>query len=204
MMSCRRRGEPRAYAEPIVRAASPVTSIACTRVHGNFRGPGSLRGGFALLSLAVLSAGCAHVSARDRRLDAATQELAQYCDEDAEHDIVEALKAVQRADPLVEKIITGKSYWLRLTGAQVWFAAHKGITAQWLERTLRCHQAHRVLETITPAGDVDPFWLEDGWIDIQVQPASAAFIAQLRGRTLQEAKLINSRAQAFVESLVAQ
>jgi len=39
-----------------------------------------------------------------------------------------------------------------------------------------------------------------GWIDIQVQPAPAAFIALLRGRTRQEAELIHSRAQAFVAS----
>ena len=74
---------------------------------------------------------------------------------------------------------------------------------QWLERTLECHQARRVLENTTSAGDADPFWLEDGWVDIQVQPASAAFIAQLRGRTFQEAELIHSRAEAFVASLEA-
>ena len=180
-----------------------MTSIASSRVHDNFGGSGSLRASFALLSLATLLAGCTHVSARERRLDAATQDLARSCDEDAEHEIVEALKAVQRADPLVEKIITGKSYMIRLTGAQVWFAAHKGFTAQWLERTLECHQARRVLENATSAGDVDPFWLEDGWVDIQVQPASAAFIALLRGRTFHEAELINSRAQAFVTNLEA-
>ncbi len=163
----------------------------------------SLRGRFALLSLAGLLAGCAHVSARDRRLNTATQELAQYCDENAEHDIAEALDTVQRAEPLVERIITGKSYYLRVTGAQVWFAAQKGFTAPWLERTLECHQARRVLENTASAGDVDPFWLEDGWVDIQVHPASSAFIAQLRGRTFHQADVINSRAQSFVASLEA-
>jgi hypothetical protein len=166
-------------------------------------GSGSLRGSFAFLSLAALVAGCAHGSARDRRLITATQELAQYCGEDAEHDIVEALEAVQGVEPLVEKIRTGKSYFFRLTGAQVSFAAHKGFTAQWLERTLECHQARRVLENTGSTGNVDPFWLEDGWVDIQVQPASAAFIALLRGRTFQEAELIHSRAEAFVASLEA-
>jgi len=163
----------------------------------------SLRGSFALLSLAALLAGCARVSARDRRLNAATQELTQYCDENAERDIAEALETIQRVEPLVEKIKTGKSYFLGLTGAQVWFTAHKGFTAQWLERTLECHQARRVLENTASAGDVDPFWLEDGWVDIQVQPASAAFIALLRGRTLHEGEIIHSRAQAFVANLEA-
>jgi hypothetical protein len=166
-------------------------------------GSGSLRGSFAFLSLAALLAGCAHVSARDRQLDTATQELARYCDENAEHDIAEALDTVQRAEPLVERIITGKSYFLRVTGAQVWFAAQKGFTAQWLERTLECHQARRVLENTPSAGDLDPFWLEDGWVDIQVHPASTAFIAQLRGRTFHQADVINSRAQSFVASLEA-
>jgi len=118
-------------------------------------------------------------------------------------DIAEALDTVQRAEPLVERIITGKSYYLRVTGAQVWFAAQRGFTAQWLERTLECHQARRVLENPASAGDVDPFWLEDGWVDIQVRPASAAFIAQLRGRTFDQADVINSRAQSFVASLEA-
>jgi len=164
----------------------------------------SLRSSFALLlSLAALLAGCARGSARDRRLNTATQELTQYCDEDAEHDIAEALQSVQRAEPLVEKIRTGKSYFLGLTGAQVWFAAQKGFTAQWLERTLECYQARRVLENTASAGNVDPFWLEDGWVDIQVQPASAAFIALLRGRTLREGELIHSRAEAFVASIEA-
>jgi len=163
----------------------------------------SLRVGFGLLSLAALLGGCARVSARDRRLNTATEELAQYCDENAEHDIAEALETVQRAEPLVEKIRTGKSYFLGLTGAQVWFAAHKGFTAQWLERTLECHQARLVLENTASAGNVDPFWLEDGWVDIQVQPAPAAFIAVLRGRTLHEGELIHSRAEAFAASIEA-
>jgi len=51
--------------------------------------------------------------------------------------------------------------------------------------------------------DVDPFWLEDGWVDIQVHPASSAFVAQLRGRTFHQADVINSRAQSFVASLEA-
>jgi|SRR6267143_1697313 len=174
-----------------------------SRVHDKSGGSEGLRCGFALLSLAALLAGCAQVSARDRQLNTATQELAQYCDEDAERDIAEALESVQRAEPLVEKIITGKSYFLQLTGAQVWFAAHKGFTAQWLERTLECHQARRALEYTAFARDVDPFWLEDGWVDIRVQPAQAAFIAQLRGRTLHQAELINSRAQSFVASVEA-
>jgi hypothetical protein len=73
------------------------------------------------------------------------------------------------------------------------------MTAQSLERTLRCHQARRVMEP-DPAAELDPFSLANSWIDIQVQPDHSGFIVLLRGQTPEESQVIDARAQEFINS----
>jgi len=83
-----------------------------------------------------------------------------------------SLQAVQRTDPLVEKIRTGKSYMILLTGAQFGLPRTRDSRRSgWSERSsairpVACWKTRRLRNE-------DPFWLEDGWVDIQVQLESA-------------------------------
>src|SRR2546428_8988218 len=64
----------------------------------------------------------------------------------------------------------------RLLGARLWLPASEGVTPQWLERTLRCHQAVHALQpgSAQPAAS-DPPWRPVGRIAINVEPHPAGF-----------------------------
>jgi hypothetical protein len=158
----------------------------------------------ASVALGLLFAGCMYPgrATREQRLATAAQESARYCDGDTEKTTQEVISAVHEAQPLFVKINTGKrstatkSY---LLGAKLLIEARQGMTAQSLERTLRCHQARRVMEP-DPAAELDPFSLANSWIDIQVQPDHSGFIVLLRGQTPEESQVIDARAQEFINS----
>ncbi len=104
----------------------------------------------ASVALGLLFAGCMYPgrATREQRLATAAQESARYCDGDTETTTQEVIAAVHEAQPLFAKINTGKrstatkSY---LLGAKLLIESRQGMTAQSMERTLRCHQARRVM-----------------------------------------------------------
>ncbi len=156
------------------------------------------------VALGLLFAGCMYPgrATREQRLATAAQESARYCDGDTEETTQEVIKAVRDAQPLYVKINTGKrssSSKSYLLGAKLLIEARQGMTAQSLERTLRCHQARRVMEP-DPAAELDPFSLANSWVDIQVQTDRSGFVVLLRGQTPEESQLIDSRAQEFINS----
>src|SRR5260370_28497113 len=129
----------------------------------------------ASVALGLLFAGCMYPgrATREQRLATAAQESARYCDRDTEKTTQEVSSAVHEAQPLFVKINTGKrstatkSY---LLGAELLIQARQGITAQSLERTLRCHQARQRTEP-HPAPGVQPFSLAHSRIHTPLQPA---------------------------------
>ena len=96
--------------------------------------------------------------------------------------------------------MSGKgTYRNRLVGTRFWLPARPGATPQWLERMLRCHQALLALApTSTQPTASDPFWLPDGWFEIDVIPGSGGFEVVLRADSVAEGQRILERAQAFV------
>ena len=146
--------------------------------------------GFSLLS-------CASSSRAEKQIATAAAERDQFCDEDADQAASDVLRAVESAEPLYVNVRLGKTWDTRLLGARVWLPARAGWTAQWLERTLRCHEATSAMQPGAAAA-ADPFWLPDSWVDIEVVPDRAAFVAVLRVNRVDEGRQVYSRAQDFV------
>jgi hypothetical protein len=167
---------------------------------GRVRAILSRRGSIATAALSLCLVGCAanRRSRSEQRIAVATVERDQLCDEDVEREAASVLRAVQSAEPLYVRVRLGKSYDTRLLGAQLWLPARPGWTPQWLERTLRCHQARRALQPASAQPASDPFWLPDSWVDIEVLPERAGFIAVLRVNRVVDGQQVYARARDFV------
>jgi hypothetical protein len=154
----------------------------------------------AVFAAVVVLSACSRSATREERLAGALRERSTYCDERPRQSLEEVLAAVQNVDPLVVVHTNGKQTFApKLVGARVSVRALHGITQQWLERTLHCHQAQRTLDSASaPAIDADPFWLPDGWVQVQVLPVQGAFVTELRGSTDEEAGQIYSQAQQLM------
>ena len=151
----------------------------------------------AALGLSLLSCASSARARAERRIATAAAERDQFCDEDADQAASDVLRAVESAEPLYVNVRLGKTWDTRLLGARVWLPARPGWTPQWLERTLRCHEASSALQRES-APAADPFWLPDSWVDIEVVPDRAAFAATLRVNSVAEGRQVYGRAQDFV------
>ena len=164
----------------------------------------------AALALCWLGCATSRHSRFEERLGEATDERDRFCDEEVEQADADVLRAVQSAEPLYVNVRLGRSsYETMLLGARLSIMARQGWTAQWLERTLRCHQARRVLQPganeRAPSGafsmdgeEPDPFWLAGSFIDIEVVPERSTFIAILRVNRVEEGKQVYAQARDFV------
>ena len=150
----------------------------------------------AASGLCLLS--CASSGSRlEKQIATAAAERDQFCDEDGDQAAADVLRAVESAEPLYVNVRLGKTWDTRLLGARLWLPAREGWTAQWLERTLRCHEASPALQReFAPAAD--PFWLPDSWVDIEVVPDRGAFVAILRVNRVDEGRQVYGRARDFV------
>jgi hypothetical protein len=160
-------------------------------------------GAVAALPLCLLACAASQPSTQEGRTAIATVERDRFCDQDVEQAAASVLRAVRSVEPLYVSERIGKSMVdARLLGARLWLPASEGVTPQWLERTLRCHQAVRTLQpgSAQPAAS-DPLWLPDGWIDIDVVPERGGFVAALRAENVAEGKQVYARAQAFVAKM---
>ena len=149
------------------------------------------------LGFSLLSCASSGRSRAEKQIATAAAERDQFCDEDADQAASDVLRAVESAEPLYVNVRLGKTWDTRLLGARVWLPARAGWTAQWLERTLRCHEATSAMQPGAAAA-ADPFWLPDSWVDIEVVPDRAAFVAVLRVNRVDEGRQVYSRAQDFV------
>jgi hypothetical protein len=153
-----------------------------------------------IVAVAALCAACSRSATREERLTAAVRERSTYCDEQEPQAIEEVLGAVQSVDPMMVVLKTGRTRrGSKLVGAKVSLRALRGITPQWLERTLHCHQAQRTLDPSSAVDlGADPFWLPDGWVDIEVRSVRGGFVAELRGATDEDAEEIYARAEQLI------
>jgi hypothetical protein len=147
----------------------------------------------AVLGFSLLS--CASSSRAEKQIATAAAERDQFCDEDADQSASDVLRAVESAEPLYVNVRLGKTWDTRLLGARLLLPARAGWTAQWLERTLRCHEATSVQPGIARAAD--PFWLPGSWVDIEVLPDRGAFVAVLRVNRVDEGRQVYDRAKDF-------
>jgi len=152
----------------------------------------------AVVGICSLSCASTSRSKLDKQIATAAAEREQYCDEETDQAVPDVLRAVQSAEPLYVNVRLGKTWDSRLLGARLWLPARQGWTSQWLERTLRCHEASSALQRGF-AQAPDPFWLPDSWVDIEVLPDRGAFVALLRTNSVAEGQRVYARAQEFVE-----
>ena len=145
-----------------------------------------------VISAIIALTACSRSATREERLTAALRERSSYCDELARQSLDEVLAAVQNVDPLIIVNKSGRqTFGSKLVGARVSVRALYGFTQQWLERTLRCDQAQRTFASAgSPEADADPFWLPDGWVQMEVRTVQGGFVVELRGSTDEEAEQI--------------
>jgi hypothetical protein len=153
------------------------------------------------IAVILLLAGCTYPgkATREERLATASDERTRSCRGDGETAVERVLHEVHAVRPLYVKLRSGPRniYTEKLVGARLDVPARPGMTAEDLERVLRCHQARSLLGDVSPA-ESDPFWLANGWIDIHVQSDWDGLTVMLRGQTPEESKLIESKAEALV------
>jgi hypothetical protein len=91
----------------------------------------------------------------------------------------------------------------QLIGAVVKLHALRGFTAEWLDRALECHSAHRLLgrDTSGALPAQDPFWLPGRTVAIEVSAGHDGFEVFVRGKNIRDSEEILARANAFVESM---
>ena len=138
-------------------------------------------------------------------LAVARREESALCSREAEQAFPSVLAAVSGEQPLYRPARSGRGGATPLlVGARFEMEARPGLTAQWMERILRCHEARSLLQAhAAQAITDDPFWLRDAWLEIDVEPGHAHFFAEVRGETASQGEQIHARAQALVAPKLA-
>ena len=157
------------------------------------------------LVLSGLFAGCggglAHTNFATSQDRAAHQERTSCSDAASELDTrLLTPGIVQSAEPLYAVVQTKHGIERRLMGAQLRVPAQPGLTAEWLERTLKCHGARRTLSAEqSPAAS--PYFLPNGWVEIAVETNGDGFNVHLRGEDREASQQILDRAKAFTVAI---
>jgi hypothetical protein len=106
--------------------------------------------------------------------------------------------AIESVEPLFETVADAElGREKEVVGAIVHVRALKGVTPEWLDRALECHNARRTLGTVPEVRD-DPFWIPDGAVEIDVTSARDGFRVTARGHDASDAQRILTRAHALV------
>lgn len=103
---------------------------------------------------------------------------------------------IQQVAPLYQLMHTHGESQHRLIGAQLCIPALPGLTTAWLERTLRCHGALVSLGRLSSSSD-DPYFLPDGWVEIEARSEGGCLMVTLRGESPEQDRRILARATSF-------
>jgi len=159
--------------------------------------------GMFVLSMAIgsgLLMGCENTQQIQGPTDQATAAQRTRCNADfSDATIARVLdgSAIDRVEPLYSAS-TSKTSNPRLQGAAIVVEPAKGETAEWLARTLECHQAQQSTVQATASSErVDPFWLPGSSVHIDVTSARDGFRIQVTGSSNATAQEILARAQAL-------
>jgi len=158
----------------------------------------------AAAGLAVATSSCAPQNATGPKTPADRAAFMERTrcvgDDDAALAPVLSGSLVISAEPLYSNVGATKSgLQSELRGATLNVAAAQGMTAEWLDRALECHSAGVTLGHAQQL-PVDPFWLPDASVDIDVRPAKDGFDVAVTGYSPEEARQILDRANAFMKA----
>ena len=102
---------------------------------------------------------------------------------------------VERVEPLYGIVYsTPNGQESRLLGAKLFLHAVNGVTTEALTHALYCRAANEVLH----GGEVSPYWIPDGWLDITVKYEGDSYVVHLEGHDVGEGNEILARARAFL------
>jgi hypothetical protein len=88
-----------------------------------------------------------------------------------------------------------------VSGAKLLVSTPPGVTAEQMDRLLRCHSARALLGQVDPAllAD-DPFYLPDTWVDIDVRGENGLLAVRLSADRIWQNLAVFHRATAFAET----
>ena len=147
-----------------------------------------------LVSL-VASSGCSTFLPRTDRHDIARDEAKDHCNGTVIEPSFVSPEAIERVEPLYSTVPSRSGHDTHFGGAKLRIRPQPGMTAELLERTLRCHAARL---TLANQPSTSPYMLPDGAVKIRVTSEDGAFTAKLSSRNQREAETILARARAFV------
>ena len=164
-------------------------------------------------ALTVAAAGCA--PARSPADQAADMERAQCAPDVPEGSLAPMVgpSAVESVEPLYDVRRVPAQGGGRTDAAEEDFGHREdagavihlrnvgGVTAEWLDRALQCHEARLMLGRIPEIAN-DPFSLPGGMVAIEVQPAqgNSGFRVTARGHNQDDAHAILARARAYAQA----
>lgn len=155
---------------------------------------------FLAVPLALSLEACASSPAPSVR--AAEVERVQ-CDTGTPEQDAELLRGVTvlRVRPLYSHILTGNNNSEeRVNGAQLLVRPPVGMSAEALTRILQCHSARVVLGRASPtAVPNDPYWLAEGWLDIDVRPEQGNFEVTLSADSVSNGIRVLGRANRYAD-----
>ena len=103
---------------------------------------------------------------------------------------------IQTVAPLYTTLQTKHGTIRQLLGVELRVLAQPEVSAEWLERALKCHAAKQLLGQL-PAVPNSPYVLPDNWVEIDVSSDGDGFRISLRGEDSEDARRILARARAY-------
>lgn len=104
--------------------------------------------------------------------------------------------------PLYAHMLTRNGSENRINGARLLLRPPNEVSADTLTRLLQCHAAGVLLGRISPAAvPDDPYWLADGWLDIDVRPEDGNYEVTLSADSVEDGIDILRRAHQYAENL---
>jgi hypothetical protein len=166
----------------------------------------SRRFGLAAVVATCAGAGCFVFVPEPRdRIELATAQAHDSCatshsQRSDEADVARRIvgpEAIDRVEPLYASVPSRSGHEEHFLGARLRIRPTPGMTAELLERTLRCHAARQTLGT-EPALLDDPYVLPHGWVKIRVESVDGTFVVKLSSYDHAAAREILARSRAFV------
>jgi hypothetical protein len=108
--------------------------------------------------------------------------------------------AVLSVRPLYVRIHSSDPGEVRTRGANLVIRPPEGIDPYRLLRTLQCHSARVLLGREGPVSPQDPFWLADGYLEIDVQSEHGNYVVSIKADSVARGVQVLARADAFARN----
>jgi hypothetical protein len=154
----------------------------------------------ALVPPALLAAACAPTLPTAKAAEVMRLECDPSATGESEARLLGKL-GVLGVEPLYSHILTGNNNSEdRVNGAKILIRPPEGVSTEMLTRTLQCHNARVVLGRPSGATDAnDPYWLADGWLDIDVTSEQGNYAVRLSADSISNGLVVLGRANRYAD-----